>query len=392
MASMPKLPHQANRRVLAICGAVLALVIVAVVVVGLRPGSSENPASAGSLPAGIASDCSRDVQVEISRYISSLPDGSTVRFKEGGCYAQANRIEVSDKTDLTIDGNGSTFRSSSENTGLREANPNWLILRGRNVRISDMKIVGNFHLTGKRSQQRVNQASTEGEKGATSQPNAGVGIYGGDGIFVTDMDIRDVFGDGVLTAVSEYIDQSVASQTPRNVRVERVNVAKAARHCFSPNQVVGFWLEDSRGQDCWYGALDAELDATKQKLQNIHLLRNTFTGYNLLGIFVPVAGDGDSTRDIEIRDNKFLTAPDQVCNVIILVGAYPKNPNTFKNVVVEGNSMKASGPGVTLDHVEGGSVKKNRIQYSEKGCSFPDPTPRVRVTSSKEVTTDGPTK
>jgi len=388
---MPEFEGKSKRRVLATCGAALAvaLLVVVGVVVSLRGGSGETARSPGSLPANIPSDCSKDVQDAISKYISSVPDGSTVRFAKGGCYAQANRIEVRDKANLTIDGNGSTFRSSSENTARRGANPNWLILRGRNVRMSNMKIVGNFHLTGKRSQQRVNQASTEGEAGATSQPNAGIGIYGGDGIRVTNMDISDVFGDGVLTGVSEYVDQSVASQTPRNVRVERVKVTKTARHCFSPNQVVGFWLEDSNGQDCWYGALDAELDSPKQKLQDIHLVRNTFAGFNMLGIFVPVAGEGSSTRDIEIRDNKFLTEPDQVCNNIILVGAYPKNPNTFKNVVIEGNSMKASGAGIVLDHVVGGSVRNNRIEYSEKGCSYPNPTPRVRVTSSEQVTTAG---
>jgi hypothetical protein len=330
------------------------------------------------------------VEIELSRFIDGVPAGSTVRFPSDGCYAQKNRIEVRDKVDLTIDGNGSTFKSTSENTGKREANPNWLLLRGRNLRIKNMTVVGNFHLKGARSQQRVNQASTEGEAGASSQPNAGIGIYGGNGVHVTDMQIRDVFGDGVLTGVSEYVDGSVASQTPRDVHVERVTVTKAARHCFSPNQVVGFWLKDSTAKDCWYSALDAELDEPEQKLQGLHLLDNTFSDFNMAGIIVPVAGNGDNTRDIEIRGNRFLDYPDQPCNKVILVGAYPTSPNTIKNVVVADNSMKAHGVAIAFDHVQQGRIQDNRIEYSERGCERPNAPPPVRLTNSTGVTVDNP--
>jgi len=229
-------------------GAVAAagLLVLVVAAVLLLTGDDDPKPATGphAIPASIAADCSRDVQAELSAFIASVPAGATVRFPSGGCYAQGDSIAVRDKSDITIDGNGSTFRSSFENTAKRGAHPNWLILRGRDVRITDMKVVGNFHLGGTRSQQRVNQVSSEGEAGATSQPNAGIGIYGGDGVHVTDLDIRDVFGDGVLTGVTEYVDPSRASETPRDVHVERVTTRKAARHCFSPNQVIGFWLED----------------------------------------------------------------------------------------------------------------------------------------------------
>ena len=375
-----------RRRPALIGAAVLTVVVVAVLVAQPTGRVEAPPVGTDAVPASIASDCSQDVEAELNAFFARVPDGATVRFPSDGCYAQGDSIAVRDKARLTIDGNGSTFRSSFENTAKRGAHPNWLILRGRDVRITDMKIVGNFKLTGVRSQQRVNQAATEGEAGATSQPNAGIGIYGGDGVRVTDLDIRGVFGDGVLTGVTEYVDPDRPSETPRDVHVERVTSTKAARHCFSPNQVIGFWLEDSVGRDCWYGALDAELDAPTQKLQDVHLLRNAFSDFNLLGIFVPVAGDGDNTRDIEIRGNRFLTPPDQPCNTIIEVGVYPENPRTFKNVVVEDNAMKTGGVAVSFDHVEGGSIAGNRVTYRDIGCEeTPDATPSVRVTRSTRV-------
>jgi hypothetical protein len=348
--------------------------------------STSTTAATVAVPVTIASDCSVSVEAALNAFLATVPNGVTVKFAPGGCYAQAGRIELRDKTDVTIDGQGATFRSSTENTALKGAVPNWMLLRGRNVRIKNMTVVGNFHLTGTRSQQRVNQLSTEGEAGATSQFNAGVAVYGGDGVWVTDMSIQDVFGDGVLTGMSEYVENSAPFEHPANVHVERVRVSKAARHCFSPNQVDGFWLEDSTASDCWYEAVDAELDGTDQTLRNLHFLRNTFDGYLMGGIVIPVAGDAGSTRDIEIRGNTFLTRPDNLCNDVILVGAYPSNPNLFGNVVVEQNTIPTSGLAVHFDHVAGGSIQGNTLNYIEAGCAYPNVSPTVRVDNSSGVT------
>jgi hypothetical protein len=380
------------RRPVLVGFAVLAALGLAVAVVrwahddGPTPGRpiEDLPANGRAVPLSIASDCSQNVERELTAFFAGVPDGSDVQFPRDGCYAQGGRIEVRDKRDVTIDGNGSTFKSSAPNSGLAVA-PNWLLLRGRDVRLTDMRIVGNFHLGGPRSQKRVADATVAG---VGNQFNMGVGIYGGDGIHVTHMTIEDVFGDGVTAAVAHYLDGPAGQplDSPRDVHVERVAVTTAARHCFSPSQAVGFWLQDSAASDCWYGGMDAELDDVKQKLQGIHVLRNTFDGFNLFGVVVPVAGDGANTSDIEIRDNRFLTVPDAPCNTIVEVGIYPSNPNTIKHVVVEGNTMKARGVGVAFDHVDGGAIRDNRIARDGESCSLPAKTPLVRVTNSTGVT------
>jgi hypothetical protein len=387
--------HDSKRfKLLGAVAAAVALIVAAVLLLARddaprgKGSAAVPPTGTDAVPQSIASDCSKNVQVELSSFINGVVDGRRVSFPKDGCYALADRIEVRDKSGLTIDGNGSTFRSSAANSG-RRATPNWLILRGRDLRISDMKIVGNFHLTGERSQQRVNQISVEGEAGATTQPNAGIAVYGGDGIHISHMDIRDVFGDGVLTAVSEYIDHDAPSETPRDVHVEHVTVTKAARHCYSPDLVIGFWLEDSSGRDCWYAALDAELDAIDQRLEDVHILRNTFSDFNMMGIYVPVAGTGSSARHLEISDNRFLTYIDQPCNQIISVGVYPTEPNTFKDVVVERNSIMSHGIAIAFDHVEGGAIRDNKINFKDVGCAYPKKPPRVQVTNSKDVKVSG---
>jgi hypothetical protein len=344
------------------------------------PGPPPPPIDASDLK-NIPADCSRNVEQALTTYINAAKDGSTVKFPAGACYAQGGRIEVRDKRNLTIDGNGASFKSTAPNSGLK-VNGNWLVVRGRGVHLTNMKIVGNFHLEGVRSQQRVNEA-TEG--GVGNQFNMGIGIYGGAGNRVTDTTIDDVFGDGITVAVAHYIDGSAADplDSPREVHIQRVKVTKTARHCYSPSQSDGFWLEDSEANDCWYGGFDGELDNVDQKLSDVHLLRNTFNGFNMFGIVFPVAGYGTNTQDIEIRGNRFVTFPTQACNTIIAVGIYPSNPATFQNVVIEDNTMKAGGVGIAADHVQGGRIQGNRIDYEEKGCGHP---PAVRVTNSTDVT------
>ena len=344
------------------------------------------PSGVVTVPPGIPSDCSADVQEQLTSFIDAQPDGSTIEFPANGCYAQSDRIMVREKRNLTIDANGSSFRSSAPNTGAKVAG-NWLILRGANVRLTDMKIVGNFHLTGPRSPQRVNEATIGPNP---NQFNMGVGIYGGSGIYVTDTTIEHVFGDGVTLAVAHYIEGSGTHplDNPSDVHLERIQVTKTARHCVSPSQGDGVWLQDSTLTDCWYGAFDGELDNVTQKLKNVHILRNTLDGFFMFGIAIPVAGDANNTENIEIRDNTFKTRPDNPCNSIIEVGSYPTNQNTFKNVVVADNTLLArSGLGVSFDHVDTGTISDNvDAGYVEAGCAYPAGMPFSRLTNSMAIT------
>jgi hypothetical protein len=352
------------------------------------PVQAQLPPGVVAVPASIPADCSANVQQPLTSFIDAQPDGTTIEFPPGGCYAQDDSIMVREKRDLTIDANGSSFQSSAPNSGARIAG-NWLVLRGTNVRLTEMRIVGNFDLGGARSPQRVADA-TIGP--LPNQFNMGVGIYGGSGIHISDTTIEHVFGDGVTIAFAQYLDDSLPNplDTPSDVHIERVQVTTAARHCVSPSQGDGVWLEDSTLTDCWYGGFDGELDDPAQTLRNLHILRNTFDGFFMFGVAVPVAGFAANTEHVEIRDNTFTSGPDNRCNTTIEIGSYPTNPNTIKDVVVTGNTLgPRSGLGVRFDHVEGGAITGNAgTAYVEGGCRRPGPTPFAQLTNSTGVTVD----
>ena len=329
-----------------------------------------------------------DGEVAITAAIEGCRDGSTVLFPAGRRYTQANRILVKDRRDLVIDGNGSTFTTTfvgKTNT----INGNWLILRGHDITLKNMHSVGTFDYTGERSLGRISPDPD------FSEANPSYGLYGVDTVHLIDVTAYGPWGDGVTTGPDEYVDGSTPDYT-RNVFIKRMHVEKTARMCWGPTSGTNIWVEDSTCKDAWYGGLDAEIDNPNQPLVGLHVLRNTFDGFNTLGVFVPVAAANVMTGDIEIRDNVFLTANDKQCSAPIHVGGYAEsNPALFHNVVVEGNTLLHYGPGIVLDHVVGGSAKGNTLTrlhvdgFTPVGLCGPGADEAIRVTNSSNVTVDG---
>ena len=370
-----------------VAGSVLALVVALTVGAGVlndgRPaGQEKNPGRTTGRTCAIDPP---DGEVAISAAIEACPDGSLVRFPAKRQFTQANRILVKDRRDLVIDGNGSTFTTSF--TGRTNTiNGNWLVLRGYNITLKNMTSVGTFAYTGERSLGRISPDPD------FSEANPNYGLYGVDTVHLIDVKAYGPWGDGVTTGPDEYVDGSPPDYT-RNVFIRRMHVEKTARMCWGPTSGTNIWIEDSTCRDAWYGGVDAEIDNPNQPLEGLHILRNTFDGFNTLGVFVPVAAGNVSTRDIEIRDNRFLTANDQRCAAPVHIGGYPdSNPAMFRNVVVEGNSILHYGSGIVLDHVDGGSARATTLTRLEAvgftpeglcGSGLADP---IRVTNSVDVT------
>lgn len=327
-----------------------------------------------------------DGETAIMAAIEGCPDGSTVLFPAGRSYTVGRKIEVKDRRDLTIDGNGSTFTSTADGTTTQAVNGVWVLLRGSNVTLKNMTSVGSFDVPGPRSLAKLTAPRF-------TEAAMGYGLYGVDGARLVDVKALRVWGDGVTTGPDTYVDGSTADYT-RNVHIERMHVETTGRHCWAPTSGENITIQDSVCKDAWYGGLDAELDDVAQPLRGHRYLRNTFDGYFMFGAIVPVIGNNGTTADIEIRGNRFLTPADNVCNPIIQVGAYPDtNPNVADNVVVADNDIVVTqGVTIILDHVRGGSITGNTINLEDTaGCNWPNPVEPVKVTNSTNVTVSGNT-
>lgn len=352
---MGLLPRLRGHPVQVAAGALLVLGLTILVVT--RLGSSDRPTR--DVPRSIVSDCSRPADPELNAWLATVPDGVTVNFRARTCYAQEQPLLLKKRKGLVINGHGATFKSFAQNDNTKLV-PNWFLMRSQRIRLTNMVIVGNFDDLGPPSPQR----------GAVTS-NAGVGIYGGREIDVINVAIRHVFGDGVTVANANYHDnEDPTPEFSQNVRLRHLDITDAARHCVSPDEVTGFWLEDSKLNNCYLDGVDAEKDHLSDPMSDLHFLRNTFSNYFSVGLVIAIGGAPGNTpaRGYEIRGNRFLTLPlAATCNPAITVGGYENQ--FFENVVIEDNHILSWKAGIDVIRIRSGRISNNTFTHPTQGTN-----------------------
>ena len=292
-----------------------------------------------------------DGQEQITAAIAACPDGTTVRFPPERTYYQTDEISVVGRSDLVIDGNGSTFISTAPNdtsASIYDARPNWQIVEGTGVSVRNMTIRGNL---------------PQGPRGILpgNQYNAGIMIYGGDGIRVSDVSVFSVFGEFVVVNPSGFFHQlgALDGQVPTDVRVDRLYGEHAGRQCVGVTAARGFWLENSTLRDCFQNGVDLEPDVAGEPIHDAHILSNNISEYYFAAIVVPTAyADGD-VRGIEIRGNT--TGPSDTCYPPVLLGGVQANTVPLHDITVVDNTLETLNEGVRASYVASGTVTGNQI-------------------------------
>lgn len=95
--------------------------------------------------------------VAIEAAINGCADGSTIRFPAGASYTLIDTIFVKDRHNLVIDGRGSTFTITTDGETKPSINRiapgysqnsynggNWMLLRGTNITLKNMRAIGSF--------------------------------------------------------------------------------------------------------------------------------------------------------------------------------------------------------------------------------------------------------
>jgi hypothetical protein len=102
------------------------------------------------VPRSITSDCTVNVSAKLNSWIASVPDDSVLVFA-GGCYRIDQTVILADRHDLTIDGQGATFRTddptgdgstlAAPSTAAR-TRAHWRLVGGSNISIQDLTVRG----------------------------------------------------------------------------------------------------------------------------------------------------------------------------------------------------------------------------------------------------------
>jgi hypothetical protein len=247
-----------------------------------------DPAGTTARPS-IAADCSRDVTAEINAWLDALPDGSTAVFRRNGCYRTERTVVVEDGADLTIVGNGATFRRfdlSPPELRYPQANAHWRFVGGRNIRILDLRIQGTNTAPDQRPGFGAYRVEFEFEHG--------LAFHGVQGVTVEDVMVDAVWGDGLYVAGTDQYDRDPS----RNVFVSGLTVDRNGRQGVALCSVDGAVLDNVRILHGRRAGFD--LEPPPGEVLNVEI-RNSYT--NTIGLAFASAGAGDVSH-IEIHHNE----------------------------------------------------------------------------------------
>lgn len=343
-------------------GVLLALALFAALVAVLRTGADRSPGPPPRrLPAGIAADCSRPVHAEIARFIAAVPDGATVQFAQGGCYAQEETISVDDRRGLVIDGNGSTFRAVGDDVSL--CRPNWRVQGGADIVLKNMTVYGRNHGTwdGPRVPMIVGQCE-HGFTFASAQGGA-----------LLDSKAIDVYGDPVSFEPDVRKQDYCAVPPNRDIVVDRFEGINAGR-TVAVTHGERITIRNSRFVDMYDAAVDIEPDLACESVKGIRIINNRFGRYRfaLLNVY-SAAVPSERSGDLEFSDNVTEEDPTTCYPAVLFTPGESSAPGDFfAGVTIARNKLRTLGQGVMLDRVRNARVEDNTISKDYgTGCANP---------------------
>jgi hypothetical protein len=193
-----------------------------------------------TVPSSVPSGCSTDATSEISSWIASVPNDSTISFGLGACYRIEGTLELQNRT-LTVDGNGATFRSFNAPEDQRAIWRLW----NSNVTLRNMTDIGSYASGG------VFNANLEHAHGIDLRgthaviENVAVRNVGGDCVYF------GLGSDSTTRSSGSFHDSScvgtgrnaVSVTAGNNILVQRVTLSTLGFDAFDvePNIAAGNW-------------------------------------------------------------------------------------------------------------------------------------------------------
>jgi hypothetical protein len=174
-----------------------------------------------TVPASIREDCRVDVTRAMQAWIRSVPDSSTLAFAKDACYEVDGGLVVSDRHELTFEGNGATFRAAYSADRKRSF---WKFLGGSEITLRDMTVIGPN-----------TEGGVDGPYLSSIEAQHGYEFQGTQGATLEDVQAFQVYGDCVYAG----------GDPVRNLTVRRLHCERTGRHGLGLTNVDGALIEDS---------------------------------------------------------------------------------------------------------------------------------------------------
>lgn len=369
---------------------VLVLLVAALtagIVLFLRRGS-DSSASVYMVPQSIPGDCSRPVEGEIGAFLAQVPNGQTVRFPKDRCYGQDRSLEINDRSDLTIDGNGSTFQSVTPALVDGEPAPveancraNWRVQGGTGITLQNMTVRGR------------NKTGFDGPRvGLQAHCEHGYSFDSTQGGRLIDAKAFDVIGDLVSIGPDRRAGDFCAVPPARDILVDRFYGSNSGR-TVSVTNAVGVTIKNSYFAELYDNAIDIEPDVSCEWMKDITITDNRFGRYrfavlNIYTNIVPAERSGNIIFSGNVAEVDPVT-----CFPAVLAGTSASTEEVFlTGLVVSGNDLRTLGQGISASYVADARFEDNTLRKNYgSGCARPDAPDAygIWLSNSKNVNVHG---
>ena len=324
------------------------------VIFGTAVLPTDTTPAAFMVPDSIPADCSRPVENEIMAWLATVPNGATARFEHNGCYGQDETIELEDRIDLTIDGNGSSFKALTTGSPNRD---NWRIEGGRNITLRNMTVCGSNPHAG------ISEKAYDGKV----EWQHGFRFAGTNGGTLENVRAFDVYGDFVEAMWDWRAPDVYTAPMARNIVIRNSYFARAGRMGIGLTGVDGFVLQDSYVGDVNMAAVDLELDVDTHLGRNISIVNNVF-GPHRFALFANGGwGSGENVGNVLIAGNR-MTGPLISCESPIFIA--PPAGKYRSRWTIRDNQFLTLSETVTATRVQDLVVANNRVRFEPwGGCS-----------------------
>jgi hypothetical protein len=225
-----------------------------------------------TIPTSITSNCSSDVSSPLNAWLATVPDGSVIDFPSGACYGIDSSLLLTNRNNLTINGNGgqvkllTTVASSASHLSV------WDVNGGSNISFENMTLTGDNPTTSS------DGTSADCNPDGVWEWQYGIDFEGTQTGAVNDVNINKTCGDFVE---AEPYEPSAGNYDfadyAKNITITGGTFTQSGRQGIGLTDVDYATVKGVTIQNVAQDAVDVETDVTQEVDQNITVENSTFS-------------------------------------------------------------------------------------------------------------------
>jgi hypothetical protein len=250
---------------------------------GPTSGWSVGESTVVNVPAAIDASGRTDVTTALHEFLAHVPNGSTIAFGAGGRYRVEGTLRLTDRHDLTFEGNGATIFATTKGDRSRAQ---WYFVRGQRIVFHNIVVRGaNPH-----------GGTADDAYQAKYEAQHGFWFAGTSDVLLDHVTVTDVYGDFVY--IAKDLDTRVWSA---RVTIRWSTFARNGRQGISVTAGRDVRIEHNSISDTRRAVVDLEPNTSSWGAERI-VIADNYIGRGRL-MFIAAHGAAGPVNDVQVLRN-----------------------------------------------------------------------------------------